>query len=87
MEATAKLVVDSAVGHLVEGGPDHRRRTGVASRHPPQQVFERHRLRELGRPAPRAVPGVEPRLDLGVDGLEERPVDDDLGPAGTAAGP
>ena len=72
MEAAAELVVDAAVGHLVEREPHHRRGPRVAGRHPPQQVFERHRLRELGRAAPRAVAGVELGFERRVDGLEER---------------
>ena len=68
VEPAAELVVNSAVGHPVQGVANHPRRPGVAGRDPPQEEVERHRLRELGSAAPGAVQGVEARLErrLGV---------------------
>ena len=62
MEAAAELVVDPAVGHRVERPPRDRERPRVAGRdRAPQQVLDRHRLRELRRAAPAAVARVELR--------------------------
>ena len=78
MEAPAELVADPAVAHLHQREADHGAGRAVAGRHAPQHVFERHRLRELGRPAPRPIPGIEPCVERRVDRLEEVAIDDDL---------
>ena len=73
MEAATELVVHPAVGHRVKRPTCHRERPliaggGVAA----QQELDRHRLRELRRPAPAAICRVERRLDRGSGRVQQR---------------
>ncbi len=64
VEATAQLVMETAVGHRVERATSDRERPGVAGRDvAAQEELDRHRLRELRSAAPAAIGGIEPGFD------------------------
>ena len=72
VEAAAQLVVDAAVGHLLEVEAGDRLGLGVAAGHPAEQELDGHRLRELRGAAPAAVDPVEAAVDPGRGLVEER---------------
>ena len=72
VEAAAELVAQAAVGHRVERPPGDGQRPRIAGRHvAAEQELDGHRLRELRRPAPAAVRGVERGLDGGGRAVEQ----------------
>jgi hypothetical protein len=81
-EAAAQVVVDAARGHGIERAPSHGQRSRIAGQDvQPEQELDRHRLWELGRPAPAAVVRVEAALQP-----EHRRVEHRIGYLGRAQG-
>ncbi len=75
-EAATELVVDAPAGHRLRGALD--RPQGRSGRRPlvgPQQSFEQHRRRELGRPAEPAVIAVLVAQHVRNGTRQERDVD------------